>query len=58
MLAPAFMRPRDAWNFFRPGEGPDPRHERITASIARWEAGQWAREVGYGPANDYERRER
>lgn len=44
LLAPAFQRPRDAWDFFRPGEPPNPRHLRITESIARWSAGKWAQE--------------
>ena len=57
MLAPAFMHPRDAWEFFRPDE-PDPRLLRIQETLSRWEAGKWATEVAYGPANDYERRER
>lgn len=51
MLAPAFMRPRDAWDFHREEEGrpewwricKDPRaYARIAASVADWEAGKWA----------------
>lgn len=42
MLAPAFMRPRDAWDFYRPDNRPDMQH--ITDSIARWQPGLWARE--------------
>lgn len=37
-------RPRAAWDFFRPGEPPDPRHLRIMESITRWETGKWAQE--------------
>lgn len=58
MLAPALRTGREAWDFFRPEAAIDPRFARITETIQRWEAGQWAREVAYGPANDYERRER
>lgn len=40
MLAPAFMRPRDAWNFFRQPEAEIPsRFAWISESIQRWEAG-------------------
>lgn len=42
MLAPAFMKPRDAWDFFRPDRRPDMQH--ITESIARWKPGLWAEE--------------
>lgn len=42
MLAPAFMRPRDAWDFYRPDQRPDMQH--ITESIARWRPGLWAEE--------------
>lgn len=42
MLAPAFMRPRDAWDFYRPERRPDIEH--ITKSIARWQPGLWAEE--------------
>ncbi len=59
MLAPAFMRPRQAWDFYRPSKDsaednpmnflvPPPPH--IAESIARWDAGAWANEVDYGPA--------
>lgn len=58
MLAPAFMRPRQAWDFFRPEAEPDPRLERIAETIARWEAGLWATEVAYGTTNPYEGRAR
>ena len=43
MLAPAFMKPRDAWDFYRPDRRPD--LENITKSIARWRPGLWAEEV-------------
>lgn len=40
MLAPAFQRPRDAWEFFRPAEPDIPRRFAwIAESIQRWEAG-------------------
>lgn len=52
MLAPAFMRPRDAWDYFRPPKAdggepmnllvPPPRH--IAEAIERWQPGLWARE--------------
>ena len=52
MLAPAFFRPADAWNFYRgPAKRdsapmnllvPPPRH--IAEAIARWEPGLWAEE--------------
>jgi hypothetical protein len=42
MLAPAFMKPRDAWDFYRPERQADMRH--ITDSIARWRPGLWAEE--------------
>lgn len=44
MLAPAFMKPRDAWDFYRPDRRPDMQH--ITESIARWKPGLWAEEYG------------
>jgi hypothetical protein len=56
MLAPAFMRPRSAWDFFRQEERIDPRFARITETISRWEAGRWATEVAYGTTNPYEGR--
>jgi hypothetical protein len=56
MLAPAFLRPRSAWDFFRPPEAPKGKKEamnllveppaHITETIARWQAGLWADEVG------------
>lgn len=49
MLAPAFLRGRAAYDFFRQEEPIPERFQRITASIARWEAGLWAREVACGP---------
>jgi hypothetical protein len=52
MLAPAFMRPRDAWDFYRlpkasAGEPmnlllPPPPH--IAEAVERWSPGLWARE--------------
>ncbi|MFF4020023.1 hypothetical protein [Streptomyces sp. NPDC001843] len=44
MLAPAFARPRDAWDFYRPERRADMEH--ITKSIARWRPGLWAEEFG------------
>ena len=52
MLAPAFLKPRDAWDFFRGPAKRDsdpmnllvPPPEHITASIGRWQAGLWAEE--------------
>lgn len=54
MLAPAFMRPRDAWDFYRPPKAdagepmnllvPPPRH--IADAIERWRPGLWAEEFG------------
>lgn len=52
MLAPAFLKPRDAWDFFR---GPDKREldpmnllapppAHIAESIARWKPGLWQAE--------------
>jgi hypothetical protein len=49
VLAPAFMRPRAAWDFFRPEAPIDPRLARITETIRRWEAGRWATDVAYSP---------
>lgn len=42
MLAPAFMKPRDAWDFYRAEKRPDIEH--ITESIGRWRPGLWAEE--------------
>lgn len=56
MLAPAFMRGRAAWDFYRPGEAPNRRLENITNTIARWQAGLWATQVAYGTTNPYEGR--
>lgn len=42
MLAPAFAKPRDAWDFYRPVKRTDMQH--ITDSIARWQPGLWAEE--------------
>jgi hypothetical protein len=42
MLAPAFLKPRDAWDFYRPDMRADMQH--ITESIARWRPGLWAEE--------------
>jgi hypothetical protein len=50
MLAPAFMRGRAAWDFFRQEEQVPVRFANITETIARWEAGKWAREVNPAPA--------
>ena len=54
MLAPAFIKPRQAWDFFRPpkdhsGEPmnllvPPPPH--IAEAVARWRPGLWADEFG------------
>lgn len=46
MLAPAFMKPRDAWDFYRPEKRADMQH--ITESIARWKPGLWAEEHEQG----------
>ena len=46
MLAPAFMKPRDAWDFYRPERRADMQH--ITESIARWKPGLWAEEHAQG----------
>lgn len=57
MLAPAFRRPQDAWDFFR---GPTKRETEpmnmltappahIVAAVARWEAGLWADEYHDAP---------
>lgn len=42
LIAPAFMKPRDAWDFYRPEKRADMQH--ITESIARWQPGLWAEE--------------
>ena len=52
MLAPAFLKPRDAWDFFRgPGKhdmdpmnmlAPPPAH--IAEAVARWRPGLWREE--------------
>jgi hypothetical protein len=42
MLAPAFMKANEAWDFYRPDMRPDMQH--ITESIARWQPGLWAEE--------------
>ena len=54
MLAPAFMKPRDAWDYFRlpkdhAGEPmnllvPPPPH--IAEAVQRWSPGLWAEEFG------------
>jgi hypothetical protein len=53
VLAPAFQRPRDAYDFYRAEEWrdriPKERLENIQASVTRWEAGLWATEVAPGP---------
>jgi hypothetical protein len=46
MLAPAFMKPRDAWDFYRPEKRADMQH--ITETIARWQPGLWAEEYHQG----------
>lgn len=46
LLAPAFMKPRDAWDFVRPERRADMQH--ITESIARWQPGLWAEEFHQG----------
>ena len=46
MLAPAFIKPRDAWDFYRPEKRADMQH--ITESIARWAPGLWAEEYNAG----------
>lgn len=54
IIAPAFLRPRDAWEFYRAEEWrdriPRERLENIQATIQRWEPGLWAREVNPPPA--------
>ncbi|MFF6988386.1 hypothetical protein [Streptomyces sp. NPDC010273] len=42
MLAPAFMKPRDAWDFYRPARRVD--LENIAESLARWQPGLWSEE--------------
>lgn len=52
MLAPAFLRPRDAWDYFRPPKAdagepmnllvPPPPH--IAEAVERWRPGLWAEE--------------
>ncbi|MFF9268644.1 hypothetical protein [Streptomyces rochei] len=42
LIAPAFTKPRDAWDFYRPEKRADMQH--ITDSIARWQPGLWAEE--------------
>lgn len=52
MLAPAFRRPQDAWDFFRGPTRRDtepmnllvPPPAHITEAVKRWEAGLWAEE--------------
>ncbi|MFG3718238.1 hypothetical protein ACGF8D_10620 [Streptomyces massasporeus] len=44
MLAPAFWKPRDAWDFYRPDRRPDMEH--ITKSLAEWRPGLWAEQYG------------
>jgi hypothetical protein len=46
MLAPAFMRPRDAWDFYRPERRADMEH--ITRSIQAWAPGLWAEQLHAG----------
>lgn len=51
VIAPAFLRPREAWDFFRAEEWrdrlPRKRLENIQETIQRWEPGLWA-EGAYG----------
>lgn len=47
MLAPAFMRGRAAYDFFRQEEPMPERFARITESIARWQAGALAAQAAY-----------
>lgn len=42
MLAPAFLKPRDAWDFWRPEHRASMQH--ITDSIAQWKPGLWSEE--------------
>jgi hypothetical protein len=49
MLVPAFHRPRDAWDFYRPDKVGDPFAAEITESIARWQPGLWTEEHDLGP---------
>jgi hypothetical protein len=46
VLAPAFMKPHEAWDFYRPDRRPSMQH--ITDSIARWKPGLWAEEFNQG----------
>lgn len=46
LIAPAFLKPRDAWDFYRPEKRADMQH--ITESIARWKPGLWAEEFERG----------
>lgn len=57
MFAPAFFKPRDAWDFFRPPKDesgapmnmflPPPRH--IAETVAGWKPGLWAEEHNARP---------
>lgn len=58
MLAPAFLRPRAAWDFYRPAEPDVPaRFAWIAKSIQRWEAGG-SREAAVKPVCHCGTRER
>lgn len=46
LLAPAFMKANEAWDFYRPERRADMQH--ITESIARWQPGLWAEEYHQG----------
>jgi hypothetical protein len=49
MLVPAFHRPRDAWDFYRPDKAGESFAAEITESIARWQPGLWTEEYDLGP---------
>jgi hypothetical protein len=49
MLAPAFLRPRDAWDFFRPEKVTEEEIRDITQSIAQWQPHVGVSRHGPGP---------
>lgn len=50
MLAPAFWRPRDAWDFYRPEKEVPEIVQRIANDVERWQPGLWGEETPAEPA--------
>lgn len=49
-LVPAFLRPRAAWDFFRPEKEQGETLLKILQDVSQWRAGLWAEQAGIKPA--------